>query len=207
MNVINHLYLERTLRDYIERELEPYRLDNAQVNIVQPDEVPFDPDERARSLVLKMPPVVVTGHPPKTVTGVYDTSALPQSPYVAVRAISGRSTFHDTGPFETCTVELVLSTYDQNPNRHGYQDLLNIVDVLQNAFFRDRVIDEAYSLVAPITWSLLDAVPFPYWQAEVTTQWQLPLPSHIEETTTQTPIVEPHPELLGPASYLAYANT
>lgn len=205
MNVINHIFLERTLRDYIARELEPYRLDNAQVNIVQPDQVPFDPQERARSLVLKMPPVVVCGHPPKTVTGFYDTKALPQSPYIAVRATGGVSTFHDPNPIEECTVVLVLSIYDQEARNQGHQVILNIVDVLQNAFFRDRVIDDSYSLIAPISWELVDGAPFPYWQGQMSMKYQLPLPSHIKETTIQTPPVPPHPELWASDSY--YANT
>jgi len=189
IKVINALFLERTLRDYITRELEPYRLDNVQLNLEPPEEIPADPEERARLLTLKVPPTVVCGYPPKTVTGVYDTTKLPQAPWIAVRAHTGQSTFIDSRPFEQCTATLTLSVYDQDPARQGYQDLLNIINVLQNGFFRDRVIDEAFSLVVPIDWSLSDIDTFPYWFADMTTRWQLPLPSHIDEANLQTPHV------------------
>lgn len=188
--IITALMLERTLAAFIKRQLEPYRLDNPQVNLVQPDEVPYDALERHRSLALKVPPTVVCGFLPKTVTGAIDPEKLPGYPFISVRATEGRADWRTaTQGYDTCTASILIGAYDENPDRSGYQDCLNMIGAIKFEFIRFRVIDQSYSIIPPLTWALVEADLFPHFVAEMTTQWQLPLASHIEEVTKQTPWV------------------
>jgi hypothetical protein len=183
MNALTAFHLERTLVDFVRRIVEPVRLDNVQVNLAK--DVSFDPKERASDMTLKIPPRVTVGFLPRTVTGAIDPERLPAYPFITIRALSGRVGYAE----EICTVNFTIGVYDENPDRQGGQDCLNIIEAIHFDLMRFRVIDNAFPLEPPIQWEMVDVDLFPHFLAVMTAQFKLPVPSHIEEVTTQTPWV------------------
>jgi hypothetical protein len=175
--------LEETLVTFLAKLLDSYRLDNPTLNLAQatrpehpmepPAEfVPYDPTERAQTLVLKVPPRVVRGRVPRTVTGEILVDRLPDFPAVIVQAISGRVQNDET----IVTVRMFVNCYDENPDSGGYQDCQNITEVIAMALtsYGQAGIDKAYPIVMPMEWKLIEEDTFPHFVAEITSQWELP---------------------------------
>jgi len=165
--------LEKTLVAFINQLFfDTYRLDNPGLNLVQPDQVPFDPTQRAQTLVAKVPPQVVRGRVPRTVAGEIDPNALPNFPAIIVQAISAHIAIMET----QVTVRIYANAYDEDPESQGYQDCINMIEVIAQALttFGQGAIDESYPIVMPIDWKLIEENLHPHYVAEMTTLWQLP---------------------------------
>jgi hypothetical protein len=176
--------LEVTLVRFLERMFTSYRFDNPTLNLAQataptppivvdPDNVvPYDPTGRAQTLMLKVAPRVVRGRVPRTVTGEIEVDKLPDVPAVIVQCVSAKVENTET----IVTVRVLVNAYDENPDSGGYQDVLNMVEAIAIAFtsFGQGAIDQAYPIVMPLDWKLVEADTFPHFIAEMTTQWQLP---------------------------------
>ena len=69
-----------------------------------------------------------------------------------------------------------MSTYDETPDRGGYQDTLNITEAIALALtsFGQAGIDKAYPIVMPFEWKLVEPDTFPHYCVEMTTTWELP---------------------------------
>lgn len=177
--------LEKTLVAFIKQVVAEYRFDNPTLNLAQsaepvvtpqiysPDEppVPFDPEARAQTLALKVPPRVERGRLPRTVTGEIDAQQLSNFPSIIVQVVSGHVAIDQT----TVTVRILVNMYDENPNSGGYQDCLNITEALAVALtsYGQGAIDQAFPIVLPIEWSLIEQDTFPHFIAEMTTRWTL----------------------------------
>ena len=203
--------LEATLVGFIKRVLTPYRLDNPTLNLAQatapdpqivedPDAVvPYDPDGRAATLKLKVPPRVVRGRVPRTVTGEIDVEKLPDCPAVIVQAVAAKIENTET----TATVRILVNAFDEDPDSGGYQDVQNISEAIWIALgsFGQAGIDRAYPIVMPIEWKLVEADTFPHYIAEMTTLWTLPSPRPMPDATDKEdvfPIVPmEHAEIRG----------
>jgi hypothetical protein len=176
--------LEVTLVGFLERLLTPYRLDNPTLNLAQatapqhpiaPPErppVPFDPTERAQTLVEKVPPRVERGVVPRTVTGEINVDKLPDCPAVIVQVVSAKI---DTDCTEV-TARILVNAYDENPDGSGYQDVQNISEAIWIALtsWGQQGLDAAYPIKMPIEWKLVEADTFPHYISEMTTLWELP---------------------------------
>jgi hypothetical protein len=164
--------LEKTLVIFCQRILGVLRLDNPTLNLAQPDVVPFDYNQRAKSLTLKTPPRVERGRVPRTVAGEIAVDRLPDSPSVIVQAVGAKVEQQET----LCTVRILVNVYDEHPDGGGYQDALNITEALAIALtsFGQQAIDKAYPIVLPLEWKLVEADAFPHYITEMTTTWQLP---------------------------------
>jgi hypothetical protein len=176
--------LEETLVGFLTKLLDCYRLDNPTLNLAQatrpehpitpPDQptVSYDPTERAQTLVLKVPPRVVRGRVPRTVTGEILVDRLPDFPAVIVQAISAKVQNDET----IVTVRIFVNCYDENPDSSGYQDCQNITEAIALALtsYGQRGIDKAYVIVMPFEWKLVEEDTFPHFVAEIVTQWELP---------------------------------
>lgn len=177
--------LERTLVKFLSQVVEPYRFDNPTLNLSQatgpahpivrdPDSVPvsYDVTERAQTLALKVPPRVVCGCIPRSVTGDISLDRLANVPHVIVQAVSARAEKTET----FATVRIFVCMYDENPDGGGYQDCLNMAEAIVIALtsFGQGAIDDAYPLVMPINWHLNENDTFPHYIAEINTQWELP---------------------------------
>jgi hypothetical protein len=176
--------LEETLVRFIRKLVTPYRFDNPTLNLAQatrpehpispPDlpTVPFDYKQRAQTLTLKVPPRVERGRVPRTVAGEIAVDKLPDCPAIILQSISGKVENNET----IVAVRICVNAYDENPDSHGYQDVLNIVEAIALALtsYGQQGIDKAYPIVMPIDWKYIEADTFPHYIADMTTQWQLP---------------------------------
>jgi hypothetical protein len=179
--------LEKVLVAFTKQVFEEYRLDNSTLNLAQatapdprivhdPDEPPvsYDPTARAQTLYLKVPPRVERGCVPRTVTGEIQVDRLPDCPAIILQATGATTITKDSHNQKTQTVKFWIVAYDENPNGSGYQDCLNMVEQLETALIQFRVIDEAYPLLMPVEWRLVEADTFPHFIVEMTTSWQVP---------------------------------
>jgi hypothetical protein len=186
--------LEKTLCGFLERLLSPYRLDNPTLNLAQatapeppivmdPDEVvPYDPDGRAATLMLKVAPRIVRGRVPRTVTGAIEIDKLPDCPAVIVQVVAAKIENDRT----YATVKILVSAYDEDPDSGGYQDCQNLSETIWQALtsFGQQAIDKAYPIVMPIEWKLVEADTFPHFIAELTTTWELPSARPLPDSET-----------------------
>jgi|SRR5215471_1603845 len=176
--------LEKTLVSFIEQIFaDAYRLDNPAVNRLQatrvenpilPPEpsVPYDYTERAQTLEGKVAPTVERGRVPRTVTGELDLDKLPDFPHIIVQAVKAKVHTDDTH----VTVKILVGAYDENPDGGGYQDVLNMIEAVAIAItsYGQAGIDQAYPIVLPFTWMIVEANTFPHFLGELETVWQLP---------------------------------
>jgi hypothetical protein len=180
--------LEVTLVAFLMRIFAGQRLDNPTLNLAQasapahpivlppqdPDEPPvsYDFTDRAQTLALKLPPTVSRGRVPRTVTGEIAVDRLADVPNIVVQAVKGKVENDQT----IVTTKLLFSTYDENPNSQGYQDVLNMIEAAAIALtsFGQGALDKAYPIVMPIEWMIIEEDCFPHFVGEMTTQWQLP---------------------------------
>jgi hypothetical protein len=177
--------LELTLVKFLQNLFEDtYRLDNPTLNLAQqpgafpkmydPDGAPvsYDPTARAQTLYLKVPPRIVRGRVPRTVTGEIAVDKLPDCPAIIVQCVSAKVEQAET----FATVRVLASAYDENPDGGGYQDVQNMIEAMAIAFtsFGQQAIDQSYPIVLPIEWKLIEADTFPHFIGEMTTQWELP---------------------------------
>jgi hypothetical protein len=151
---------------------DSYRLDNPTLNLAQPGNVSFDYTERAQTLTLKVPPRIERGRIPRTVTGEIAVDRLPDHPSITVQVASARVQNDET----LVTTRICVNAYDENPDSGGYQDVLNMIETCAIALttFGQGAIDEAYPIVMPFDWKLIEADTFPHFIGEITAQWELP---------------------------------
>jgi hypothetical protein len=165
--------LELTLVGFLRNLFNQQRdLDNPTVNLAQPAVVPFDYTQRAQSQEQKLVPRVERGRIPRTVTGEIALDKLADVPNIIVQAMKARV---ETASTEV-TVRIGFSTYDENPDSQGYQDVLNMIETAAIALtsFGQQAIDKAYPIVLPIEWEIIEADCFPHFVGEMTTTWELP---------------------------------
>jgi hypothetical protein len=186
-------HLEKKLCAFIQQLFtNTYQLDNPAVNLQQTafDEmhdlpqvpkvapliytpsVSYDPTQRAQTLQGKVPPQVVRGRVPRTVTGEIDPSKLPDFPSISVQVVHGHVEKLETH----VGVQIYFHAYDEDPNSHGYQDLVNMIEVVALALtsYGQKGIDDAYVIVLPLDWKVPENTLFPHYIGEMTTTWQLP---------------------------------
>lgn len=172
--------LEVTLVKFLTKLFDHARLDNPTVNLAQPDTVGYDPTERAQTLVAKVPPQIVRGRIPRTVTGEIVLDRLPDYPAVVVQSVSAKMTNTpavDAG--NMVTTKILFVAYDENPDSQGYQDALNMVEAAAIALmqFGPPGLDQAYPMQMPLTWNIVDPESsFPHYLAELTCDWKLTVP-------------------------------
>jgi len=191
---ISAYHLEKKLRQFLEQLFtNTYQLDNPAVNLQQqpafrekhdlaqePEVNPliftppvsFDPTERAQTLQGKVPPRVVRGRVPRTVTGELDPTQLPDFPSISVQTVHGHVEKDQTH----VGVHIFFHAYDEDPNSHGYQDLVNMIEVAAYALtsYGQKGIDDAYPIILPIDWTVPVNNFFPHYVGEMHTTWQLP---------------------------------
>jgi hypothetical protein len=178
--------LEVTLVKFLQRIFGVYRFDNPTLNLAQsaeptptpqiydPDQPPvsFDYEARAQTLALKVPPRIERGRIPRTVTGEIQVDKLPDCPSITVQVISARVEIQST----IVTLKIFVNAYDENPDSHGYQDVLNMIEAIALALtsFGQQGLDQAYVIELPINWNLIEADTFPHFIGEMVTTWEFP---------------------------------
>jgi hypothetical protein len=183
--------LEITLVKFLQQLFaDSYRLDNPTLNLAQsaaplpepriyaPDEPPvsFDPEARAQTLYLKVPPRIERGRVPRTVTGEIAVDKLPDCPAIIVQTISARVLLADSHTSKVVTVRIMVSAYDENPDSGGYQDVLNMIETMEIALtsYGLGAMDQRYPIQLPIEWKVIEPDTFPHFVGEMITNWVLP---------------------------------
>jgi hypothetical protein len=211
---ISAFHLEGKLVEFI-RQLftDTYLLDNPKVNqyqtaqdewhdLPQPDvpahpivppTVPYDYTGRAQSLLGKVPPMIVRGRVPRTVTGEIDPNQLPDFPSIAVQVTEGKVETHETH----VTVRIFFHAYDENPNSQGYQDVLTMTEVVAYALtsYGQKGIDNCYVIMLPFEWRIPEGITFPHFIGEMLTKWKLPSARPLPDYDTMLPIPAEHIDL------------
>jgi hypothetical protein len=207
--------LEVTLVKFISNLFDSYRLDNPTLNLAQasapahpivlppqnPDQPPvsFNPEARAQTLALKVAPRVVRGRVPRTVTGEIAVDKLPDVPAILVQVVQAKVERNPDKPDNTetlVTCRILLNAYDENPDSSGYQDVLNMAEMLTIALtsFGQQGIDQVYPIVLPIEWKLLEADTYPHYIADMTTYWELPSGRPMPDSDVFSVVPTEHPE-------------
>src|SRR5215471_3643015 len=200
--------LEKTLVAFIKKITDPRRMDNPTLNLAQatapsiapPDPDPdtyvsYDPKQSAETLYLKVAPQVVRGRVPRTVTGEIALDRLPDVPAIIVQAVEAKVNMTDSHTVKEVTVRILINAYDEDPASGGYQDCINMAELLEIALtnFGIQAIDQAYPILFPIEWRINENDTFPHYIAEMTTHWQLP---------AGRPMPDLDPWLLAPSEWL-----
>jgi hypothetical protein len=206
--------LELTLVGFLRNLFVEQRLDNPTLNLAQPSGEPIvqplivhDPDqppvsynvtERAQTLALKVAPRVERGRIPRTVTGEIAIDRLPDCPNIIVQAMKAKIETDST----KVTVRIGFSAYDENPNSQGYQDVLNMIETAAIALtsYGQKGIDDAYPIILPIEWEMIDAECFPHFVGEMTTMWELPSARPLPDSETFGIIPAEHIDLRASSS-------
>lgn len=197
--------LEVTLQRFLTKLFTPLRLDNPTLNLAQgtqpthpivtdPDNVvPYDYTQRAQTLMLKVPPRIERGRVPRTVAGEIAVDRLPDCPSIIVQAVSAKVEQQST----LVTVRILFNAYDENPDSSGYQDVLNMIEAASIALtsFGQQGIDQAYPIVMPMEWHLIEADAFPHFIGELTSQWELPSGRPLPDSETFGIVPAEHIEL------------
>jgi hypothetical protein len=177
--------LERVLVAFISQLVDAFRFDNPTLNLAQtapappieppdPDEAPvsYDPVKRAQTLYLKVKPRVVRGRIPRTVTGEIAIDKLSDIPSIIVQAVSARV----EQPQTTATARIFVNMYDENPDGSGYQDCLNVTETIAMHLtsYGQGALDQAFPIILPLDWKMIEPDTFPHFCAEITSAWELP---------------------------------
>jgi hypothetical protein len=178
--------LERVLVAFIRQIVDALRFDNPTLNLAQvpapahpiepadPDAPPvsYDPEQRAQTLYLKVKPRVVRGRIPRTVTGEIAIDKLSDVPNIIVQVVSARVEKTETA----VTARIFVNMYDENPDGGGYQDCLNVTETIAQALtaYGQGALDQAFPIIMPLDWKLIEPDTFPHFCAEITTAWELP---------------------------------
>src|SRR5262245_49750088 len=176
--------MEEELVAFLNEVLNGMRLDNPSVNELQqtgkfpksydPDEppVPFDPTARAQTLAGKVPIRIVRGRVPRTVTGEINASDLPNVPNLIIQVLNAEIQVRET----FVGVRILGSTYDENPDGSGYQDLTNIMERAQIAIcsFGQAGIGNKYVIQLPFMWHHYENTTFPHFVAELNVKFEFP---------------------------------
>jgi hypothetical protein len=84
------------------------------------------------------------------------------------------------------TVRMIISSYDEGLESLGYQDVLNMCEALNIAWWSFRVIDHAYPFKLFCEWAMVERDTRPYFIAEMTSLWELPAPSPLTDDMQRT---------------------
>ena len=71
-------------------------------------------------------------------------------------------------------VNLLIGTYDDNPDCQGYRDVLNIIDKVKNYLLGlpNRILAERYVLKMPMSDYLFEDQPWPVYFGQIETVWE-----------------------------------
>lgn len=60
-------------------------------------------------------------------------------------------------------VQLIIGVFDNQPERNGHKDVLNIIRKIQERFAKNRVLNKKYVLTYPMRWVLSDEEKYSYY--------------------------------------------
>jgi len=90
---------------------------------------------------------------------------IPPEPYIQVKLADGELNERDER--QTVNVVLMIGVCDHDPNRQGYSDALNIVEIIKLHYGTNGVFGKSFEVETPIRWAISDEDTHPYYYAAV----------------------------------------
>lgn len=91
-------------------------------------------------------------------------------PFIIVKVINGKSA--DIEDDETVTVLFIIGIYDDNENRQGNIEILNIIEKYKNHLIHNKFID-GFEFAHPYEWTIQDEETYPFYYGGIETRWKL----------------------------------
>lgn len=128
--------------------------------------------ERGSAMGVLRAPQIVNGYLPPKRTGQKD-----DFPFVLVRADEGATNQDST----EVQVSIIVGTYSEEYDGHEY--CLNVMSRIRTALcsLPGMVLANRYRLKHPIKWSTYAEQPYPYWQLDMQTMWDIRTPQPIDK--------------------------
>jgi len=114
------------------------------------DIVLFTGAKNLRGEKLTSTPHVYRGFLPIRMTGEIDASLPKNFPCIVVQTMKGHYDFN-AGQAE---VRMMVGCWDDSDDLSGYQDVVNVIEVLKNNLYTERHIADEFPLAGPVSWEL-----------------------------------------------------
>lgn len=133
--------------------------------------LPTKPERGADEGELRAPQIVNGYLPPKR------SGAKDDFPFVIVRAEEGASDAEST----EVQVSIIIGTYSEEYDGHEY--CMNVMSRIRTALcsLPGMVLEHRYALKHPIKWTTYAEQPYPYWQLDMQTTWDIRTPQPINQ--------------------------
>lgn len=92
-------------------------------------------------------------------------------PYMIVKLDSGNA---DDGEAHKVKVLILIGIFDDNENKQGYRDVINVIDKIYIRFGKDRVLDHQYVAEWPFRWQLYEDDTYPYYFGGIEMNFDIP---------------------------------
>lgn len=89
-------------------------------------------------------------------------------PYIVIMPQIGKLEIDE----ETVTTTLTYGIYDENDNKQGFADILNMIERYKNHLIHKRMIG-GYEVLFPITWEIQDEDSHPAYFGGIAITWKL----------------------------------
>lgn len=115
-------------------------------------------------------------------------------PYIVPRIISGEDMGADSDAvlLSTVRIDIAFGVYRESGEIDGFihpdgaYDLLNLMEHVRIALFRQTTLDNKYSIEKPYKWEIPDEQPYPLWVGQAHTIWT------VQSATSQNEGVDLH---------------
>jgi hypothetical protein len=95
-------------------------------------------------------PNVYRGFLPIPMTGATNESLPKLFPHIVVQIVRGHHDFK-AGQVDVC---MFIGCWDDEDDRSGYQDVINLIEVLKTSLYTERHIADEFPLSGPLDWEL-----------------------------------------------------
>ncbi|MFD0710633.1 hypothetical protein [Paenibacillus sp. GCM10027626] len=103
-------------------------------------------------------------------------------PFITARIVNGDDPVDDPSAalYSTVRIDLAFGVYsghrlikpnDDPIHPDGAYDLLNLMEHVRTALFREGIIDRKFRIERPYKWSIPEEQPYPLWVGEAQTIW------------------------------------
>lgn len=119
-------------------------------------------------------PNVYRGFLPIPMTGVTGESLTKLFPHIVVQMVRGHHDFK-AGQVDVC---MFMGCWDDEDDRSGYQDVINLIEVLKISLYTERHIADEFPLAGPLAWELGEkSDSFPAFSGMLTVTLDVETPS------------------------------
>jgi hypothetical protein len=117
------------------------------------DVVLFTGEKNLQGEKLTATPYVYRGFLPIRMTGQIDESLPKLFPSIIVQTAKGHHDFK-AGQAD---VRIFIGCWDDADDHSGYQDVVNLVQILITGLYTERIIEDEFPMAGPVTWELKEA--------------------------------------------------